>query len=640
MDSKKYNILIISLSAAIVVVIVATIVICLNLQKNSAVISGDNATKTIMVYMVGSDLESKHASATTDLLEMSENIPQLEDINIVVYLGGANQYYSDFIEDDENAILELSTSGFSPVETLEPQNMGSSDTLSYFINYVTDNYQSDQYSLILWDHGGGPLLGYGLDETTNDLLSLSEISKALSETSFNSNNKLGFIGFDACLMASFEVAYTLSDYADYLIASQEAEPGYGWNYEFLNNVSKESDNIIIGKSIIDSYFAYFEDANIDAELTLSLFDLSKTENVNSALNNYFAALNSNLTAQTFTSYAKSRNNTKTFGEFAASTSYDLVDLYNMVDLLDGNYESDIKNSIGDLIIYNKSNIENANGVSIYYPYSNKSMATRYTNLYRSFGVATNYTNYLNNFVNILTGNRLKTLDISTRTPEVSSDIDYDFILELTDEQASNLVSSGYMVFRKNENNFYETVYSGDNIIIEDNTLKLNIRDKGIKVTATDDETEDITLIEVEKTDDYISYFSPVMLSNLTPDMDFNDYELLSGFLQIKVYNDGKVETLGIVPNEEADNVAPKLLTNLDDWHTIQFLKFSYNIFDEAGNYTSDWESSGIITGWELYIDEITGYAKADFKNGDYYCIFSITDSQGNISYSQAVPINN
>ena len=187
MDSKKYNILIISLSAAIVVVIVATIVICLNVQKNSAVISGDNATKTIMVYMVGSDLESKHASATTDLLEMSENIPQLEDINIVVYLGGANQYYSDFIEDDENAILELSTSGFSPVETLEPQNMGSSDTLSYFINYVTDNYQSDQYSLILWDHGGGPLLGYGLDETTNDLLSLNEISTALSETSFNSN---------------------------------------------------------------------------------------------------------------------------------------------------------------------------------------------------------------------------------------------------------------------------------------------------------------------------------------------------------------------------------------------------------------------------------------------------------------------
>lgn len=640
MNSKQYNILIISLSTAILVVIVATIVICLSLQKNSAVVSGDNATKTIMVYMVGSDLESKHASATTDLLEMSENIPQLEDVNIVVYLGGANQYYSDFIEDDENAILELSTSGFSPVETLEPQNMGSSDTLSYFINYVTDNYQSDQYSLILWDHGGGPLLGYGLDETTNDLLSLNEISTALSETSFNSNNKLGFIGFDACLMASFEVAYTLSDYADYLIASQEAEPGYGWNYEFLNNVSKESDNITIGKSIIDSYFAYFEDANMDAELTLSLFDLSKTENVNSALNNYFADLNSNLTAQTFISYAKSRNNTKTFGEFAASTSYDLVDLYNMVDLLDGNYESDIKNSIGDLIIYNKSNIDNANGVSIYYPYSNKSMATRYTNLYRSFGVATNYTNYLNNFVNILTGNRLKTLDISTRTPEVSGDIDYDFILELTDEQASNLVSAGYMVFRKNENNFYETVYSGDNIIIEDNTLKLNIRDKGIKVTATGDETEDITLIEVEKTDDYISYFSPVMLSNLTPDMDFNDYELLSGFLQIKVYNDGKVETLGIVPNEEADNVAPKLLTNLDDWHTIQFLKFSYNIFDEAGNYTSDWESSGTITGWELYIDEITGYAKADFKNGDYYCIFSITDSQGNISYSQAVPINN
>lgn len=48
----------------------------------------------------------------------------------------------------------------------------------------------------------------------------------------------------------------------------------------------------------------------------------------------------------------------------------------------------------------------------------------------------------------------------------------------------------------------------------------------------------------------------------------------------------------------------------------------------------------IPLGWELYIDEITGFAKADLQDSEYYCIFSITDSQGNVSYSQAVPINN
>ncbi|MCR5235609.1 MAG: hypothetical protein K6E34_00220 [Lachnospiraceae bacterium] len=34
-----------------------------------------------------------------------------------------------------------------------------------------------------------------------------------------------FIGFDACLMATVETAYMLSPYADYMIASEEFEPG-------------------------------------------------------------------------------------------------------------------------------------------------------------------------------------------------------------------------------------------------------------------------------------------------------------------------------------------------------------------------------------------------------------------------------
>ena len=84
----------------------------------------------------------------------------------------------------------------------------------------------------MWDHGGGSVSGFGYDENNpdeEDTLTLKEIKKALK----NIDEKLEFIGFDACLMSNFELAYTIKDKAKYLIASEETEPGTGWYYTDL-----------------------------------------------------------------------------------------------------------------------------------------------------------------------------------------------------------------------------------------------------------------------------------------------------------------------------------------------------------------------------------------------------------------------
>ncbi len=91
------------------------------------------------------------------------------------------------------------------------------------------NYPAEQYDLILWNHGGGAFFGYGFDETTNDSLTLDELDQAFADSPFHDGNKLEFIGFDACLMANIETAHTLSPYANYMVASQESEPGSGWS---------------------------------------------------------------------------------------------------------------------------------------------------------------------------------------------------------------------------------------------------------------------------------------------------------------------------------------------------------------------------------------------------------------------------
>lgn len=41
---------------------------------------------------------------------------------------------------------------------------------------------------------------------------------------------LDIIGFDACLMAMYEVGSALAPYTKYLVASELLEPGHGWDY--------------------------------------------------------------------------------------------------------------------------------------------------------------------------------------------------------------------------------------------------------------------------------------------------------------------------------------------------------------------------------------------------------------------------
>ena len=646
MNKLDYNKIIIGLVVAIVVAIGGITFIYFSTDENKNNLEDDkkeeilleSSTKTIMLYMVGSDLESNFGAASSDLEEISSSLPNLDEINVVIYLGGSESYYNSYVGEDENVILELTDEGLVPVEEIPAKNMGSSETLSYFINYVTDSYNTDEYSLILWDHGGGPLIGYGLDETTGDILTLKEIEESLNDTEFNEDNKLGFIGFDACLMGSFEVANLLDSYTNYLIASEETIPGNGWNYSFLTDLSKDDNNVEIGKKVIDTYFDYYESRTNMYDLTLSLLDLSKIDDLNNSLNNFFGYLNSDLSVNTFAGYAKTRVKAKTFGGYSSSAQYDLVDLSNMIELTGGNSADDVIADINELVIYNKANINNANGLTIYYPYSNKSLAVTYMSTYKSLGIINNYSSYIENFTNILVGKPIKTLDISDRSPVISETDDYDFTFTLTEEELSNFSTAGYNVFRRTEDGYYEIIYFGTDVVLEGNTLKANLRDKGVKVVTNEEESDNLILLLYGVEDGYRKYITPVMLTNLTDDLDFTDYKMESGYLQLIVYDDGRIEPLGIVPMDDFTSVAPKSLTSLDDWKTIQFLKPSYNIFDENGNYTTEWEGSGIVTGWEFHIADIKGFEKYDFSESqeEYYCIFIINDSQGNTSYSQPV----
>ena len=74
----------------------------------------------------------------------------------------------------------------------------------------------------------------------------------------------------------------LSDYAGYMIASEEVESGAGWDYTCLYSISREAKPTgqVCGQAIIDAYRQYHETkVGAAPEYTLSTLDLSLVDTV-------------------------------------------------------------------------------------------------------------------------------------------------------------------------------------------------------------------------------------------------------------------------------------------------------------------------------------------------------------------------
>jgi hypothetical protein len=83
---------------------------------------------------------------------------------------------------------------------------------------------------------------------------LEQITGAIR--SKDGKKKLDVLDFDACLMATVEVAYELKDTVDFLLASQETEPGDGMPYDdYLAWLTTypEASPLSFSKAMVDTY---------------------------------------------------------------------------------------------------------------------------------------------------------------------------------------------------------------------------------------------------------------------------------------------------------------------------------------------------------------------------------------------------
>ena len=210
-------------------------------------------------YLCGSDLESQNGCATADLSEMLE-VQLPENVNVVIETGGATAWQNEEMDPSKLQRWLYNSDGLQLLEEEDAADMGDSQTLYEFLDYANDNYPADHVAVTFWNHGGGSVSGAAFDEKFDyDSLTLDEMYQAFDAVwpADPEDPALELVGFDTCLMATVDVASVFQNFAKYLVASEEVEPGNGWLYSgWLGELAKDPgmDGAALGRAICDSFY--------------------------------------------------------------------------------------------------------------------------------------------------------------------------------------------------------------------------------------------------------------------------------------------------------------------------------------------------------------------------------------------------
>ncbi|MFQ9435382.1 MAG: clostripain-related cysteine peptidase [Ruminococcus callidus] len=607
-------------------------------------------TYTLMLYMCASDLESECGFATEDLNEIMYGYTA-GNLNVIVQTGGTAEWQNTVVADDRCQRYQVTEDGLELVDdSLGMQNMADSATLTDFIQYCSSNYAADHYGLVLWDHGGGVVGGYGYDENFGgDSMSLTEMSRALGDASVH----LDMLGFDACLMANFETCLMAAPYADYLIASEEPEPGCGWYY--TDWIGKLSENCGIppkryGRQIIDDYITESGWDSPSMYSTLGMFDLQQvTQKLLPALSQFSDDAVQQLSAGEYRRISQSRSNTRAVYQ----SELDHIDLLDYAQHSQSETADQLEQAVSDCVVYYQEteNGSGDNGLSILFPYYDLSALDMLEEMYQTLGYDDAYPAFLEQFANVMAGGQISVSGFSN-----------------TQNHAAASEYSGFQWFDADagyDESYYET-YSADLSLLETTEV-----DGRCVLELSEEDWEIVNDAAMQMFAVYDGFYVDMGLDDYC---EFDDYgNLIVEYDQTWVALDGQVVpffhesytsdgdsffTCGSVPcvyngidaeivlvwdTEHpsgyaagvrpvyTDSVAAKGLYDICDGDTFQVY---YDIYDEDLNYvetmTLDDEIFTVQDSLEV------GYADAAEQLGDTFIYYVLEDIYNNTYYTDSI----
>lgn len=349
---------------------------------------------TVIVYSAADD-EVLEENMWFDVNEM-EVVGSTPQVNVVVQI---DRYAGGFSEDgdwtDARRYLihqdqDLNRITSPVVESLGEVDMSSPQTLIDFVTWAVQNYPAKKYALILSDHGGGWTGGFSdMSAPSYSDLSIAEIAQSLDGIRQNTGIP-GFelIGFDACLMAQLEVFSALYPFANYMVASEEVIPGYGWSYAaWLEQLTRNPamDGSGLSQSIISTYVvndvllsggraSSDEIAQEESTTTLSAIQSARVPDVIGAMNQFISAVSS--IDQTLVAQARtySRSYYSLFGEDFSAPFIDLGNFSEMLTILTDDPQIQqtalqLQAAIDSAVIAEKhgTNMAGSSGIAFHFP---------------------------------------------------------------------------------------------------------------------------------------------------------------------------------------------------------------------------------------------------------------------------------
>lgn len=396
---------------------------CSDSDNNSKKNEGQDTTVTyrrsLIVYMAAQNSLGDAGAATLDSAEIVAGVTRMTSTRDNVFL---------FIDDGSNPrIYRYYRAGKTGnVHAYEQKiltwandaNSGDPATLRDVLSYISTNYPSDSYGLVMWSHGNGwipstnvqntlPHNGtssatfaaadenfpsaFGVDvgpggDMENDTDSLGKMGTQMDITDMadaiqQSGVHLDYILFDACLMQCVEVAYELKDVTDYIVASASSTSGYGGYYvnllpQALMVYPANDYNVTLIAS--QYYYDAVQNTNTDAitgqslrteygncGVAISVIKTSELENLASATGTYLPRYITN----------RHEANVQNAQAYSTTDLFDMPDFYDMGSAMDlllssDDYESWLQQAEKCIIFHHVSNtytIGAYNGRELYVP---------------------------------------------------------------------------------------------------------------------------------------------------------------------------------------------------------------------------------------------------------------------------------
>jgi len=242
---------------------------------------------TFLLFLNGHNNLSSFGDMNIKDMEKSGSNDQ---VNLVVEWGRAD---SDLTS---RLLVQKSTDSTkvtSPIlMNLKDRDMGDYKNLVDFVKWGVDNYPAKHYFVAVWNHGSGwhfqrsgsvGINDISYDDVTGNNITTEQLGLAMTEIKQHIGRNVDIYGSDACLMQMLEVVTEMKSTVNYVVGSEETEPGQGWPYEtFMQKwtTAPQSSPAEVSILLSKEYLAAYSGGVYGSTpVTFSALDISKLDNV-------------------------------------------------------------------------------------------------------------------------------------------------------------------------------------------------------------------------------------------------------------------------------------------------------------------------------------------------------------------------